>query len=168
MALLWRRPALPDDVGSRLTLAPGDRVLAHAELRDGWAVVSRHALHVARGASMWSRPWSEVDGAALDPQTSRLTVRWVGDRAAEVLELADDRDVALPRALHERVQSSVVHLENVTLPNGAAVRVVLRRGAGNELLTQVLGTDAVDLSDPETARLVDDAEARVRGAAGLR
>ena len=163
-----RRTRMPDDVRSRLTLGSGDRVIAEAELTDGWAAASVRRLHVVVGASpAVARPWADVDAARLDPETSELTVTWVDGGAPLVLHLADDRATAFPRALHERVQSSVVHTERVTLAGGAVARVALRRDADGGLLTQVLGTGRIDLTDPATASAIDAAEARVRESAGL-
>lgn len=166
--MLRRRTRMPDDVRSRLPLASGDRVIAEAELTDGWAAASVRGLHVLvrEDEPVW-RPWADVDGARLDPEASALTVTWVDGGAPLVLHLADDRATAFPRALHERVQSSVVHSERVTLPGGAVARVALRRDADGGLLTQVLGTGRIDLNDPATASAIDAAEARVRESAGL-
>ncbi|MCU1432872.1 MAG: hypothetical protein JWP95_1977 [Actinotalea sp.] len=170
MALLRRRTRLPDDVRARLDLASGDRVIAVAELVDGWVAASVRALHVATDdvtGPVTARDWSLVDGARLDAETSELVVTWVDGVAPSVLQLADDRSIALPRAVHDRVQSSVVHTERVPLPSGTVVRVALRKDADGTLLTQVLGTGDVDLADASTAAAVDAAEARVREAAGL-
>ena len=168
MALLRRRATLPADVRGRLHLPRGDRAIAVAALVDGWAVATTRGLVVARDASdPERRDWSEVDGARLDPEARELTVTWVDGSPAWVLALADARSTRLPAAVHERVQSSVVHTERVTLAGGGIVRVALRRGSDGGLHTQVLGTADVDLADPRTASLVDAAEARVREAAGL-
>jgi len=170
MALLRRRTRLPDEIRARFDLPGGDRVIAVAELADGWAAASIRALHVATDdvvGPVPARAWSDVDGARLDTPTSELTITWVDGSEATVLRLADDRSIALPRAIHDRVQSSVVHTERVPLPSGTVVRVALRRDADGDLLTQVIGTGDVDLEDPVTAAAVDAAEARVREAAGL-
>ena len=169
MSLLRRRARLPATVQARLDLPRGDRVLAVAELTDGWAVASTRRLHVLMndGSAATARAWSDVDAARLDAETAQLTLTWVDGVPATVLRLADDASVVLPRAVHERVQSSVVHTEKVALPRGAGVRVALRRDPEGNLLTQVLGTGDVDMTEPGTARLVDAAEARVREAAGL-
>jgi hypothetical protein len=167
MPLFRRRPTLPADVRARLDLRGGDRVVAWAQLLDGWAVATVRGLSVALdGAEVRRRPWSDVDRAGLDPETATLTVVWV-EGAPDLLRLTDDRPAAFPQALRERVQSSVVHTETVTTPDGHRVRVALRRGEDGALLTQVLGDERVDLTDPRVAALVDAAEARVREAAGL-
>jgi hypothetical protein len=167
MPLFRRRPTLPAEVRHRLGVRAGDRVVASAQLVDGWAVATVHGLSIALdGADVRRRPWSDVDRATLDPESATLTVVWV-EGAPELLRLTDDRPAAFPAALRERVQSSVVHTETVTTPDGRRIRVALRRGEDGALLTQVLGDDSVDLADPAVAALVDAAEARVREAAGL-
>ena len=162
-----RRPRMPREALERLG-ADRDRPLATARLTNGWAAAGVRELAVVPDAGdVLRRPWSDVDGARLDPETSELTVTWVDGAAPTVLRLADERDAALPRAVHERVQSSVVHSETVELPRGRTVRIAVRRAPDGGLLTQVLGQGRVDLADPETARAVDAAEARVRDAVGL-
>jgi hypothetical protein len=164
-----RRTRLPDDVREQLGIPRRGRVLASGRLTDGWAAATLPALHVAReGAEPLRREWYLVDGARLDVESATLTVTWVDGLPPTDLPLAEDAGVALPRAVHNLVQRSVVHREVVTLPSGVPVRVALRRTADGELLTQVIGTGEVDLTDPATAAVVDAAEARVREAAGLR
>lgn len=166
MALLRRAPRLPDDVRRSLDLRRGEKVLARAPLADGWALATTQHLHLVRDERL-RRAWSDVDGARLDPETAELTVTWVDGSAPSVLRLEAEHARALVRAVHERVQSSVVHTARVTVPGGSVVRVALRRDADGALLTQVLGDGRVDLSDPATAAAVDEAEAKVREAGGL-
>lgn len=164
-----RRTRLPADVRERLGLARRQRVLAFGALTDGWAAATTANLHVLRdGMDPLVREWYLVDGARLDVESATLTVTWVDGLRPTELPLADDRDVALARTVHNLVQRSVVHREVVSLPSGTQVRVALRRTADGDLLSQVIGTGEVDLADPATAALVDAAEARVREAAGLR
>jgi hypothetical protein len=164
--LLRRRPSLPADVRARLDVGD-DRVVAVAELTDGWVVATRRALHVAvTGEPVRRRPWSDVDRATLDPETATLSVLWV-DGQPDRLHLTDDRPQAFPGVLRERVQSSVVLSETVTLGDGSRVRVAVRRAEGGGLFTQVIGDGGLDLADPAVAAVVDAAEARVREAAGL-
>lgn len=168
MALLRRRPRLPDDVRTRLGLSRSDRHLATARLTDGWAVATIGGLHVIRLGAAEHHSWVDVDGARLDPESAELVLTWVDGTSPLTLPLADEGSSALPRAVHDRVQSSVIHSEKVTLSTGAVVRVALRRGADGALFTQVIGTGHVDLANPVTAQAVSAAEARVREAAGLR
>jgi hypothetical protein len=167
MPLFRRRPSLPTAVRARLELPAGDRVVAAAELTSGWAVATRTALHIVVGdGPVRRRPWSDVDRASLDPTTATLSVVWV-EGPPDALQLTDDRRQPFPGVLRERVQSSVVHSESVTVPGGARVRVAVRRAETGTLFTQVLGDERVDLTDPAVASVVDAAEARVREAAGL-
>lgn len=172
MPLFTRRPALPTDVRNRLALAHGDRVLT-AAARDGggWAVASREALHLVTGdgadAAVEPHPWADVDRGSFDPDTSSFTIHWVTG-TSDVLRLAPPVPRAFAQTFRERVQSSVVHVETVRVPGAGPVRVALRRGGGGALFTQVIGTARVRLDDPEVARVVDEAERRVRSAAGLR
>jgi bifunctional DNA-binding transcriptional regulator/antitoxin component of YhaV-PrlF toxin-antitoxin module len=166
--LFTRRLTLPAAIRNRLDLPSGDRVLVAAELADGrWAAAARRSLYVAGAeGEVERRPWSDVDRASLAPETSTITVNWI-DGTREELTLADPRAAPFARALRERVQSSVVHSEIVTLPGGGEVRVALRRDENGRLLSQVIGSAGLDLADPYVAARVDAAEARVRSAAGL-
>ena len=167
MPLFNHRTVLPPDVRDRLDLAKGDRVLAAAEITGGWAIASRRALRAtAVDGKILRRPWADVDRASLDPTTDTITVVWIDGRRLN-LHLLDNQHPAFSRALHERVQSSVVHRETVRIPGGAQVQVALRRDENGELFSQLIGRGQVDLTDPTVAALVDAAEARVRGAAGL-
>ena len=143
-------------------------MLVAAELTDGrWAGAARRSLYVAGpDGDVLRRPWSDVDRASLDPETSAITISWVDGSRAE-LALAGPGADPFAQALRERVQSSVVHSEIVVLPGGSEARVALRRDEGGRLVSQVIGSAGLDLADPAVAAQVDAAEARVRSAAGL-
>ncbi len=163
-----RRRTLPDDVLRALELVPGDRVLASAPvLGDRWLAATRRALYVVTAGDVTRHPWTDVDRASFTPDPAAITVHWVTGTVEE-LPLTPPLPVAFAQAFRERVQSSVVHVETVTLPGAGPVRVVLRSGERGNLFTQVIGSGRVDLSDPEVSATLDEAEARVRGAAGLR
>jgi hypothetical protein len=166
--LFTRRPAFPATIRERLTLPPGDRMLAVTELEgDRWAGASRRALYLTDPDGNAERhPWSDIDRARLAPDTATLTVNWVDGRADD-LALIGAGAPSFARTLRERVQSSVVHSEIVTLPGGGQARVALRRGEDGRLLSQVIGSPDLDLGDPDVAARVDAAESRVRSAAGL-
>jgi hypothetical protein len=176
MPLFSRRPALPPSVRAHLDLRGGDTVLAAAQLTDGtWAVASRRALHLAPGgagpalsdSAVARHGWSEVERAGFDPEASELTVHWASG-SSQCLALADlGGSARFVQVFRERVQASVVHSEVLSLPAGGVVKVALRRDEEGDLLSQVIGDGKVDLSDPKVAALVDAAEQRVRGAAGL-
>jgi hypothetical protein len=166
--LFSRRHALPDAARRALDLPPDDRVLAAARVPGGrWVAASRRALHLVDGDAVARHPWTDVDRASFTPEPAAITVHWVSGRTQEV-PLEAPVPVAFAQAFRERVQSSVVHVETVALPGGTTVRVALRRGEDGDLFTQVTGPGTVDLTDPGVVALLDDAEARVRSAAGLR
>ena len=143
-------------------------MLVAAKLTDGrWAGAARRSLYVAGpDGDVLRRPWSDVDRASLNPETSAITISWVDGSRAE-LALAGPGADPFAQALRERVQSSVVHSEIVVLPGGSEARVALRRDEGGRLVSQVIGSAGLDLADPAVAAQVDAAEARVRSAAGL-
>lgn len=168
MPRLSHRP--PAEIRRRLDLAHGDALLVAVRMTDDrWAVASRRALHLVPAVGEVAHvPWSAIERGTLDTASHTLTVHWVTGATAAI-ELPEDADgKAFARTFRERVQQSVVHATTVTVPGGGQVQVALRRGADGELFTQVLGGPRVDPSDPEVRRLLDDAETRVREAAGLR
>ena len=168
MSLFSHRP--PADVRHRLQLPHGDSLLVAVRLPDDrWAVATRQALHLVPVAGEPSRvPWSTIERGTLDTPTHTLTVHWVTG-ATVALELPEDADgKAFARTFRERVQQSVVHTTSVRVPGGGQVQVALRRDEGGELFTQVLGGPGIDLGDPRVLSALEDAEDRVREAAGLR
>ncbi|GAA3819673.1 hypothetical protein CSO01_05780 [Cellulomonas soli] len=143
-------------------------MLTTVELTDGrWAVATRTSLHLVDEAGDVHHTWSDVDRGSLEAQSRVLTVHWV-DGTTSSLPLSSDRNAPrFAQVFRERVQQSVVHDRQVTLPGGRLVRVALRRGPAGRLFTQVLGDEGVDLDDPAVASAVDAAEDQVREAAGL-
>jgi len=168
MSRFRHRPPAP--VLDRLDLAGGDGALVSVALvGGGWAVASRHALHLVppdEAAPVAATPWCDVDRGSLDPTTRILTVWWVSGARREMV-LPEDADAqAFARTFRDRVQQSVVHALNVALPGGGQARVALRRDVDGSLFTQTLGSVA-DADDPAVAAALAKAEAAVREAAGL-
>lgn len=163
-----------------------DSVLAQAALvtstGEAWAFATRAELLLisapeapsghgdveSRGAPsvVVHREWADVDRATYDTESNVIRVHWVDGGEPTPLAL-DGRRSVLPQVLRERVEWSVVLAEPVRLPGGRSARVAVRRRAGGELFSQVIGGGDVDLTDPAVAGLIDAAEARVRSAAGL-
>ena len=173
---MWfRRNTVPDDIRRALHLPRGERVLTGAPLADGsWAVATTDELAVAteslggRPAEiLLHRPWCDVDRASFDPERSVLTITWVDVEPELRLYLTDPTRTTFPQVLRERVQWSVVLAETVALPDGREVKVAVRRMTDGGLFSQAIAGPGVDLDDPEVADVVDTAEARVRGAAGM-
>ena len=194
---MWfSRPRLPDDVASLLAIAPDERLLAAGALADGgWAAAtSARIVHVlaaratgsaeperradeedhageAGGASssrgVQSRPWHDVDRAKFDPATGLLRITWVDQAPAWRLHPVDPRKSKIPQAVRDRVEASVVHAEELSLPGNRTARVAVRRDADGAMFSQVLAGTGVDLDDPQIVHLIDAAEDRARAAAGL-
>jgi hypothetical protein len=169
VAALFSSRALTSDDRRRLELRRGDRVLVAATLADARRVAaSRLALYVLSDETTVRTPWADVDRGSLDPETRTLRVRWVWGATDAFMFGTDRASVSFAQTFRERVQQSVVHAVAVALPAGGQARVALRRDEDGELFTQVIADDGVDLSDPDVARAVDEAEEQVRAAAGLR
>lgn len=149
----WRRERavpVPDDVG----LARGERVLATARAGEATVVITSHRILVP-GETDEGRAWHLVDRGRWDPETDTLSVTWV-DRAPEgrwVLTEAGQ----VPDAFHERVQASIVLVEEVVLDRARRARVVLRKdlATGRILAQTIVGTRC----DPDDAELVAATEA---------
>lgn len=164
---LFARSSLPDDARRSLRLAPKDAVLASAQLVGGsWAVATRTVL-ATTGDAATSRTWCDVDKAGYDPATASITVEWVDGTAPLILHLADVKRTALAQTVRERVQSSVVLAEVVTLGGGRSAKVAVRRDSDGSLFSQVVAEAGVDLEDARTRAVIDAAEDRVRSMSGL-
>jgi len=164
---LLRRRMMPTAVRALIDLPAGDALLAAAALADGsYAAPSRFSLYRVEGETVSSWPWTEVDRASLDPETSTISVTLVTGSSLE-LALTPEHNRSFAQTLRERVQNSVVGSSSTRLENGATVRVAVRRASDGELFSQVIAPGTVDLADPGTARVVDELESRVRQAAGL-
>ena len=163
---LFRRPSQPIGDSSSVQIPRSERRLASADLTDGWVAATRAGIVYRRGDTVVRRAWTDVDHAALNGDSSVLRVTWItGETTA--LPLVPKKRLAFPQVFREQVQASIVHTVHVRLPGAGAARVVLRRDATGELLSQVIGDGRVDLSDPVVARLVGAAEAELWSAAGV-
>ena len=130
-----------------LELGPGERVLAAAEVEGGTLVVTSHRL-VAPELPQ-GRPWHLVDGGGWDRGgDDRLHVSWVdGEPARAWLMTSPGR---VPDAFRERVQASVVLLEQVSLDKRRRARVVLRKDlTSGRMLAQTIVASGCDPDDPE-------------------
>src|SRR5450759_409046 len=154
---LFRRPSQPIGDSSSVQIPRSERRLASADLTDGWVAATRAGIVYRRGHTVVRRAWTDVDHAALNGDSSVLTVTGItGETTAR--PLVAKKRLAFPQVFREQVQASIVHTVHVRLPGAGAARVVLRRRATGELLSQVIGDGRVDLSDPVVARLVGAAE----------
>ena len=176
MALFRRRPRLPVAFRRALDLPRGDAPMALAPLvEDAWAVASRRALHVLTperadastgDVAAVREPWAGIEKASFDPETTTIRVVLVRGGVLD-LALAGTEWRTFATTLRERVQSSVVHVESVTLPGGVLARAAVRRHEDGTLFSHVSTAERVDTSRPAVAQALDELEERVRVAAGL-
>lgn len=160
MALPFRRPDIPDDVRAAAGLHRRERVLAGAALTDGaWAVATdRRLVVVAAGEQpRVDEPWHQVDTGAWNGDDGVLAIAWVDGRRTW-LSLADSAAVRLPTVLRERVDSTVVAVQEFAVRGRGGGRLVARR-IGEGLALQVLLRRGTDPSDPEVAEALADARA---------
>jgi hypothetical protein len=153
-----------------------ERLLASTRIGDDgpWALATSFGLaHVAPdGILAWRRPWHDVDAASWARDSSTLTVTWI-DRAAPVVwALADER--LFLQVVRERVQASVVLVEDVPLPGRRTVRAVLRQDlSSGALFEQVVPGRGFRLGDsdgilaPEAQAAVAQAFSRLREQVGM-
>lgn len=141
-----RARAVP--VPDAVELARGERVLATAAAGDEVVVITSHRLVVPGGELAEGRPWHLVDRGRWDPETDVLTVTWVDGGPAGAWTLSEPGGV--PDAFHERVQASVVLVEEVTLDRARRARVVLRKDlTSGRVIAQTIVGRGCDPDDPE-------------------
>jgi|SRR5919112_561264 hypothetical protein len=173
MGWLRRTPrpqTLPDDVRSRLGLDRHERVLAAAPLQDGgWVVTSSIALMVAESGPVARTPWHEVAEATWEPETREVAVRWATPGKPAVLLRLGEEPGHVPEVLRERVMSTYVLSQRVTVRGRRGVTVAVRRNAGDgSLLVQTVPDEGIDLRRPETAERVAAMARELGEQVGLR
>ena len=131
MAWLARRDAGPSPPEAVVEVAATgrERVLASTRVGSGerWVLATSYGLvEVAPDAQVvWRRPWHEVDAASWSREASTLTVTWVDRSRPQQWALADER--LFLQVVRERVQASVVLVEEVPLPGRRVVRAAIRQ-----------------------------------------
>ncbi|QNF93059.1 MULTISPECIES: hypothetical protein [Janibacter] len=150
MSPMWsrRQRARAVPVPDGVELARGERVLATAAAGDEVVVITSHRLVVPGGELAEGRPWHLVDRGRWDPETDVLTVTWVDGGPAGTWTLSEPGGV--PDAFHERVQASVVLVEEVTLDRARRARVVLRKDlTSDRVIAQTIVGRGCDPDDHE-------------------
>lgn len=166
-----RAAALPSDDAEAVglgELGQGDRrVLAWSPLAMGGVAVATEAgLHARTPAGkVVIRPWTDVNRASWEAESSALAVWWVDSRQPLPLEIVDQS--RLPDVIYDRVQRSVLLSTEVVLDDGRSVQVALRRGTGDAFVVQAVAPPGVQLDDPAVAALVAAAKRDLRAQAGL-
>ncbi len=140
-----------------------------ALLADGThAVASSAALVLVDDEGVRQRyVWHEVDHASFDADTATLTVRFVdGTRPQLALVTAGQHGAGFLTAVRERIEWSIIHLEQSVLSDGTRVRVTLRRDPDGAVFSQVTTLGTPRLTEQDRAK-IDDMVRRVRGTIGL-
>ena len=164
-----RSPALPGEVRERLELGRHERPLAAASLDDGgWVVASTVALLVADAGRVVRHAWHEVAEATWEPETRVVAVRWATPGEPALLLRLGEEPGHVPEVVRERVMSTYVLSQRVTVRGRRGVTVAVRRHSGDgSLLVQTVPDEGIDLRRPETAEKVAAMARDLAGQVGL-
>ncbi len=159
-----RDKAAPVPAGVRLER--GERVLATARAKGEVTLVVTSQRFLATGGDLVEGgPWHLVDAGRWDPEAGTLTVTWVDERPDATWEV--DSPGGMPDAFRERVQASVVLVEQVSLDRSRRARVVLRKDLGTgRLLAQTIIGRGCDPRDPQLLAATEEVAARLAEQVG--
>lgn len=156
--LKYKAVAVPDDV----ILESGERVLATAEADGGPVVLTTRRL-IAPGLE--GKQWHLVDAGRWDPDASVLGVTWVDGTPDGRWHLTKPGGV--PDAFHERVNASVLLVEQVRLDPSRRARVVLRKNlTTDEVVAQTIVARGCDPDDPQLVAVTEEVSARLAEQVG--
>lgn len=163
---------LPGTVVAMLGIPPGEKIVAWGAgpgsdvTQSQVTVATDRALYLqATGERL---PWDQISKASWDePMLDLVVVDGAGAPTRLVRVRVDDsRD--LPAAVHDRVTSSVVVSERVSLGDGAGALLVARRASDDDPVRWTVVFDrGLDASDPTLRAAADAALARLRDALGI-
>lgn len=153
-------PPLPPQVRAGLGLPRGERVLAHAMLAGGgWVLATSSALvlvdpvtgpDAGPGTPSARHLWHEVAEATWDPEQRAIDVDLIPSSRLRLV--LDDGDGFLPEVLRERVMSTYVLSQRVSVRGTRGVTVAIRRHAvDGTLFSQAVPDAGVDLERPGVA-----------------
>lgn len=164
---LRARPPVPAEVMARLTLPPGDRVLAGAQARDGrWCVGSAAACHLLGDDGVRTLPWEQLERADWDTETDTLTLvesaEWGEPENVTQLVLDDPR--SLLELVRERITKSVLFSRFTRVVGKRGLSVVGRRSpTGDGPITWSYVVSAgLDPADPLLVEAAETALAEAR------
>ena len=149
-----------------MELGVGERVLAWSPLAgSGVAAATVEGLHVRTptGRTLHGE-WAQVLQASWEAGSGTLAVTWASSRQITPLELSAPG--RFPEVVHERVRSSLLLSQQVTVSAERSVWVALRRLTDGRVVTQVVPEPGVRSDDPEVAELVRRVEAALRDEVG--
>ena len=170
----YAQPSVPDRVARKLSPRREELLRGEATprvvgvLEDGASIVATpSALFVVDDEAVRLRlAWHEVDRASFSGEEVRLSVYPVEDAGTPISLRLDGNVAAVADAVKERVDASIVHVDQTTVSDGTVVRVALRRDGDGQLFSQVTALGAPRLTEADQQR-IDDLERRVRQTVGL-
>ncbi len=158
-----RNKAVP--VPDEVTLERGERVLATGVADGATVVITSRRLVVPGGDLDEGRPWHLVDGGRWDPEESVLSVTWVDGRPPGRWRLTKPGGV--PDAFHERVNASVLLVEQVRVDPNRRARVVLRKDLTTDrVIAQTIVAKGCDPDDPQLVAVTEEVAARLAEQVG--
>lgn len=157
-----RNKAVPVPEG--VDLEPGERVLATAAADDTTVVITSRRL-VVPGDLGDGKQWHLVDGGRWDPEESVLSVTWVDASPAMRWHLTEQGGV--PDAFHERVNASVMLVEQVRIDPSRRARVVLRKDLTTDrVIAQTIVGRGCDPDDPQLVAVTEEVASRLAEQVG--
>lgn len=165
------RTRLPD--GLSVPTRRGEQVLAVAQddLTGVWMTLTAYRVMTLTqdGAVEVDRPWHEVDTGAWEPDSSTLSLSWVGGGRGLQWQLRERTGPgAVPQAFRDRVSASVVLVREIDLGPRRTARVSIRAVLGTrELVDQVLRGRGVRGDDRELEREIERCRRDLREQVGL-
>ncbi len=171
MKLFERGEGVPTDVLARSGLPRGERVLARARAADAtWVLGSRRLLVIVPADGSTRRiPWEQVEDAAWDKETSRLTLTEIGSYGEQRPAYSFDMDdpAHLLQLVRERVMASIVLQRRVPLRGKQGLTVIGRRSpSGGAVAWMVAYDEGLDPADPEVAAAAEQALAAAESEVG--
>jgi hypothetical protein len=164
-------PRLPD--GLHVSTRRGESVLAAAQddASGQWLALTTYRVVVlaAAGEVGLERPWHEVATGTWEPESSTLSLSWVGsERAVQWVLRRRTGPGRVPQVFRERVSASVVQVREVSLGSKRTARVSVRSVLDTrELVDQVILGRGSSAMDAELAAEVAQVRAEVRASVGL-
>lgn len=167
-------PSVPNRVARRLSPARAALLAEEASnrsvgvLADGASiVVTPAALLIVDDERVRARHiWHEIDRVAFLAQEATIKVYLVEDAGTALAYQLDGNVLEISAAVKERVDASVIHVDQTVTSDGTIVRVALRRDDRGEVYSQVTSLGYPRLTERDRRR-IDDLERRVRQTVGL-
>lgn len=148
-----------------VALERGERVLATGVADDATVVITSRRLVVPGRELDEGRPWHLVDGGRWDPEESVLSVTWVDGSPPGRWHLTEPGGV--PDAFHERVNASVMLVEQVRIDPSRRARVVLRKDLTTDrVIAQTIVAKGCDPDDPHLVSVTEEVAARLAEQVG--